>query len=79
MQPIRPDGTAIRIDCDPARLQLDVIQRFLAGSYWARGIPKETVRRSIEGSLCFGGRRPRALREVRVHAAGRAGSVHGAS
>ena len=23
-------------------------------SYWAAGIPEETVRRAIEGSLCFG-------------------------
>ena len=27
---------------------------FLAASYWAAGIPREVVRRSIEHSLCFG-------------------------
>jgi GNAT superfamily N-acetyltransferase len=30
-----------------------VIHAFLTQTYWAKGIPKETVRRSIEGSLCF--------------------------
>ena len=36
------------------RLELGLIHGFLAGSYWARGIPEEAVRRSIEHSLCFG-------------------------
>jgi GNAT superfamily N-acetyltransferase len=39
---------------DRSRLDLDVVHRFLAGSYWARGIPRAVVERSIEGSLCFG-------------------------
>lgn len=42
------------IDTDPARLDLDVVHAFLSTSYWARGIPRETVVRSIEHSLCFG-------------------------
>ena len=42
------------ISDDAARLDRDVIQRFLASSYWAKGIPREVVDRSIEGSLCFG-------------------------
>jgi GNAT superfamily N-acetyltransferase len=42
------------ISDDPARLDRDVIHRFLTGSYWAKGIPREVVDRSIEGSLCFG-------------------------
>lgn len=42
------------ISTDPARLNLDVIHRFLADSYWAKGIPREVVARSIENSLCFG-------------------------
>lgn len=37
-----------------ARLDLDVIHGFLTTSYWAEGIPRETVQRSIENSLCFG-------------------------
>ncbi|HJW08223.1 MAG TPA: GNAT family N-acetyltransferase [Holophagaceae bacterium] len=42
------------ISLDKARLQLEVIHGFLAESYWAKGIPKETVARAIEGSLCVG-------------------------
>ena len=42
------------ISTDPARLDLDVIHGFLSTSYWATGIPREVVRRSIEHSLCFG-------------------------
>jgi GNAT superfamily N-acetyltransferase len=30
------------------------VHRFLTASYWAQGIPLETVRRSIDNSLCFG-------------------------
>jgi len=42
------------ISTDPRRLDLDAIQQFLANSYWAKGIPREVVARSIEHSLCFG-------------------------
>ena len=42
------------LSTDPARLDLDVIHGFLTNSYWAKGIPLETVARSIEHSLCFG-------------------------
>jgi len=42
------------ISTDPSRIQLDVVHAFLATSYWAEGIPREVVRRSIEHSLCFG-------------------------
>ena len=47
-------GGAYEISTDPARLDLDVIHGFLTESYWARGIPRETVARSLRGSLCFG-------------------------
>ncbi|HKV78427.1 MAG TPA: GNAT family N-acetyltransferase [Candidatus Sulfotelmatobacter sp.] len=42
------------ISTDRARLDLDVIHRFLTNCYWAKGIPREVVERSIEHSLCFG-------------------------
>ena len=42
------------ISADPARLDLDVIHTFLTNCYWAKGIPREVVERSIEHSLCFG-------------------------
>ena len=42
------------ISTDRARLDPDVIHRFLTNCYWAKGIPREVVERSIEHSLCFG-------------------------
>ena len=42
------------ISTDPARLDLDVIYGFLTNCYWAKGIPREVVARSIEHALCFG-------------------------
>jgi N-acetylglutamate synthase-like GNAT family acetyltransferase len=42
------------ISTDRSKLDVDVIHRFLARSYWAEGIPRQTVMRSIENSLCFG-------------------------
>lgn len=39
---------------DPARLDLDAIHAFLSRSYWAAGIPRETLARAIANSLCFG-------------------------
>jgi GNAT superfamily N-acetyltransferase len=42
------------ISTDRSRLDLDAIHGFLTNYYWARGIPREVVARSIEHSLCFG-------------------------
>ena len=42
------------ISTDPARLDLDLIHRFLSSSYWADGRPRDVVERSIRHSLCFG-------------------------
>ncbi len=42
------------VSTDPARLDRDAIHGFLSGSYWAKGIPRDVVDRSIEGALCFG-------------------------
>jgi len=42
------------LSTDPARLDLDLIHGFLTNCYWAKGIPREVVARSIEHSLCFG-------------------------
>ena len=41
------------ISTDRSKLDRAAIHEFLAGSYWASGIPREVVDRSIEGSLCF--------------------------
>jgi len=42
------------ISTDRGKLDRTVIHRFLEGSYWAKGIPREIVERGIENSLCFG-------------------------
>ena len=42
------------LSTDPLRLDLEVIHNFLTTSYWAKGVPRATVARSIEHSLCFG-------------------------
>jgi GNAT superfamily N-acetyltransferase len=43
------------ISTDKQKLDFAVIHGFLSReSYWALNIPEEVVRRSIEGSLCFG-------------------------
>ncbi len=42
------------ISDDRARIDLDLTWRYLRTSYWARGIPREAVARSIEGSLVAG-------------------------
>ena len=44
----------ILVTTDPARLDIETVHRFLAGSYWAEGIPREVVERSIRHSICFG-------------------------
>ncbi len=50
----RHDGD-ILVTTDPARLDLDTIHRFLSGtSYWATGIPREVMERSLRHSICFG-------------------------
>src|SRR5437899_7842720 len=39
---------------DAAWFDEDLIHRVLSASYWAEGIPREVVARSIRNSLCFG-------------------------
>jgi GNAT superfamily N-acetyltransferase len=52
--PFEARREAWTVSTDPSRLDLDVIHSFLTTSYWAAGIPRETVRRSLAHSLCFG-------------------------
>jgi GNAT superfamily N-acetyltransferase len=43
------------ISTDNYRLNIEVIHTFLAEeSYWSPGIPRSTVERAIQNSLCFG-------------------------
>ncbi|UMG93952.1 GNAT family N-acetyltransferase [Nocardioides sp. TF02-7] len=39
---------------DPADLDIDTVHANLTRSYWAAGITRDVVERSIRGSLCFG-------------------------
>jgi GNAT superfamily N-acetyltransferase len=39
---------------DNRKLDLDAIHAYLSRSFWAEGIPKATVAKAIENSLCFG-------------------------
>ena len=42
------------ISTDKEKMDIDVIHSFLTRSYWAEGISKEIIRKSVEESLCFG-------------------------
>jgi GNAT superfamily N-acetyltransferase len=43
------------ISDDPARVDVDAVHRYLSEeSYWAPGVPRDIVERSIAGSLPFG-------------------------
>ncbi len=44
----------ITISCDKSRLDRDFIHGELTQTYWAKGIPRATLDRAIENSLCFG-------------------------
>lgn len=46
---------AYELSDDPARLDVALVHRFLCEqSYWARGVAREVVARSIAGSWCVG-------------------------
>ena len=42
------------VTTDAAWLDEDLIHKVLSTGYWAEGIPREVVARSIRNSLCFG-------------------------
>jgi GNAT superfamily N-acetyltransferase len=44
----------ILVSCDRSKLDIDRIHAFLTASYWAEGVSRETVARSIENSIPFG-------------------------
>lgn len=41
------------ITTDPARVDLTVVTTVLGSTYWAQGIPREAVAKSVSGSICF--------------------------
>jgi GNAT superfamily N-acetyltransferase len=42
------------ISTELSRLDLLYIHQYLTRSYWAEGIPYETVEKAVKGSVCFG-------------------------
>lgn len=42
------------VSTDRARLDVELVHRVLGATYWAAGIPREVVERSISGSVAFG-------------------------
>jgi GNAT superfamily N-acetyltransferase len=42
------------VSADKSKLNFNVIHKYLSNSYWAKNIPIAIVKKSIEGSLCFG-------------------------
>jgi GNAT superfamily N-acetyltransferase len=42
------------ISTDPSKIDVDAAHDFLSRVYWSEGIPKTTLKRAIENSLCFG-------------------------
>ena len=43
------------ISTDPSLIQVDVVHQYLTtASYWAEKIPKATVAKAIQNSMCFG-------------------------
>ena len=42
------------ITTDTQKLDIDAIHAYLSRSFWAEGIPKDTVAKAIANSLCFG-------------------------
>lgn len=49
------NGRAFRVSAENELMQVERIHRYLSeDSYWAMKIPLDVVRRSIDGSLCFG-------------------------
>ncbi len=55
MEPITVSRNEYEISTDKKRLDPEFIHDYLANrSYWAKDIPLEVVKRSIEHSLCFG-------------------------
>jgi GNAT superfamily N-acetyltransferase len=55
IRPMRETRGEFELDTDRGRVPIETVHRWLSDeSYWARGIPLETVRRSIEHALPFG-------------------------
>lgn len=49
----RMPSPEFEISTDFARVDLDLVHRFLSASYWAKGRSREVVERYLRNSLCF--------------------------
>lgn len=55
MTPLTIHNNQFTLSTDKSKLDINAIHAFLSTkAYWCLNIPKETVKRSIENSLCFG-------------------------
>jgi N-acetylglutamate synthase-like GNAT family acetyltransferase len=41
------------ITTDKTKIDIQYVHQFLSNTYWAKDIPLDTLKRSIEGSICF--------------------------
>lgn len=44
---------SLEVSCEASRADLELITNELSSSYWAKGITRDVVERSLAGSLCF--------------------------
>jgi N-acetylglutamate synthase-like GNAT family acetyltransferase len=42
------------ISSDKSTMDIDAIHSYLSRSYWAKNVPKNTLCKAVENSLCFG-------------------------
>jgi GNAT superfamily N-acetyltransferase len=54
MDPLVRARGSLTISTDPDRVDRKLVHEVLSNSYWAQGIPREIVDRSIDNSLVFG-------------------------
>ena len=52
--PFERERDGYLVSTDPARIDVDAVHAFLAGTYWAANVPRAVVERSLRHSLCFG-------------------------
>ena len=43
-----------RISSEMKDMDLDAIHDYISKSYWAKGIPIDTLKRAVQNSICFG-------------------------
>lgn len=54
---MRPVEISTEITDDPARIDVDLVHRELAATYWSPGIPRSVVEAAIAGSDCWSAHR----------------------